>query len=80
MADNTASRVTREQILQEAVEAAAQAKKLAIEAERYAHSFDHHPKVARYAAAGATWAETARSWAAIAAALPATDDADGEVG
>lgn len=65
--------MTRDLALREAVEAAAKAKQLAAEAERYAHSFDDHPKVSRYAAAGATWADTARSWAAIAAALP-TDD------
>src|SRR5262249_11185917 len=64
--------VTREQALKEAVEAAAKAQKLAAEAERSAHSFESHPKVARYAAAGATWADTARSWAAIAAVLPGT--------
>ncbi|MFJ8195215.1 hypothetical protein ACIQ8D_36600 [Streptomyces sp. NPDC096094] len=64
--------MTREQALQEAIEAAASAGKLAADAERAAH---HGGDAARFAVAGAVWADTARSYTALAAVLPDADDA-----
>ncbi|MEV0639025.1 hypothetical protein AB0I77_29595 [Streptomyces sp. NPDC050619] len=68
--------MTRAEALQEAIEAAARAKKLAADVERNAHHADRLGSVPRLAAAGATWADTARAYAAIAAVLPETTTED----
>ncbi|MFJ4276191.1 hypothetical protein ACIP29_37245 [Streptomyces coelicoflavus] len=59
--------MTREQALQEAVEAAEAGKRLAASAERAAHG-GGDPQ--RYAVAGGVWADTARAYTALAAVLP----------
>ncbi|MEV4046692.1 hypothetical protein [Streptomyces sp. NPDC049744] len=69
--------MTREQALQEAVEAAEAAKRLAALAERAAH---HSGDPQRYAVTGGVWADTARAYTALAAALPITDDSTGGEG
>lgn len=50
--------------------AATRAERLADKAEEYARHTDYPHKVAPIAAAGALWADVARSHAAIAAAMP----------
>lgn len=62
--------LTREQALTEARNAAARAKTLAGHAESAAHNLDREGRVPMLAAAGALWADTARAYAALAAALP----------
>ena len=54
--------------------AVTRAERLAGDAERYANHADYPHKVAPVAAAGAVWADIARTHAAIAAALPDTDE------
>lgn len=68
--------MTREQILKQAIDAAATAKRLAGHAESAAHSTERYHYTERYAAAGAAWADVARSYAAIAQLLPETETAD----
>ena len=63
--------MTREQILQHAYDAAAKAKDLAGRAESAAHSTERRGQTPHFAAAGALWADVARSYAAIAHATPA---------
>ena len=62
--------MTREQALDEASTAARNARALARRVEDAAHSGDSYGSIPRLAAAGALWADTARAYAAIAAALP----------
>ncbi|MFD0547695.1 hypothetical protein [Streptomyces mexicanus] len=64
----------RHDALADARDAAARATALAREAERQANYPDHHHKVAALAAAGALWADVARTHAAIAAHLPQTEE------
>ncbi|WP_284437128.1 hypothetical protein [Streptomyces sp. TUS-ST3] len=70
--------LTREQALTEAVLAAAKARRLAEYAEGAAHSTDpnHYIKVTRFAEAGALWADTSRTYATLAQALPEAADDD----
>ena len=63
-------RMTRQQALDEAVNAARNAKTFARQAENAADSGDSQGKVPRLTAAGGLWADTARAYAAIAAATP----------
>jgi hypothetical protein len=62
--------MTRDQALNEAINAASNARKLAQHAANAADYGDSQGKVPRLAAAGALWADTARAYAAIAATLP----------
>jgi hypothetical protein len=73
--------MTRDEAIDTARDAARRATTLAGHAESAAHHADRKSKVPLFAAAGAVWADTARAWAAIAAALPepATDDETPEV-
>jgi hypothetical protein len=64
------SMTTQEQYVQLAWNAVSKAQGLARDAERYAASDDHRHKAEPIAAAGALWADIARSYAAIAAVLP----------
>jgi hypothetical protein len=64
--------MTREQALDEALTAARNARALARRVEDAAHSGDTYGSIPRLAAAGALWADTARAYAAIAAAKPET--------
>lgn len=64
--------LTREQALTEARNAADKAKRLAEHAGNAADNGDSQGKVPRLAAAGALWADLARSYAAIASVLPET--------
>jgi hypothetical protein len=64
--------MTREQALDEAINAASNAKVYARRVEDAAQSGDTYGSIPRLAAAGALWADTARAYAAIAAALPET--------
>lgn len=66
--------MNREQRLTMADAAASRAASLARDAEACARHADYPHKVAPLAAAGALWADVARAHAAIAAALPETDD------
>lgn len=69
--------MTREQALAKAVDAVARAARLADHAEQAAHG-THYEKAQQLAAAGALWADVARSYAALAQALPVplpSDDA-----
>lgn len=68
--------MTREQCLTMAAAAATRAAALAEEAERVARHNDFRPKTSAFAAAGALWADVARAHAAIAQALPETENAD----
>ena len=65
--------MTREQILLQALEAADTAKRLAVHAESAAHSGERRGQTPHFAAAGAAWADVARSYAAIAQLLPETE-------
>lgn len=65
--------LNRDKALTEARAAAAKSRRLAEHVENAAHGGDSQGKVPRLAAAGALWADVARSYAAIAAALPATE-------
>lgn len=65
--------MTREQRLTMAAAATTRAANLASDAEAAARSFHDQHKAAPLAAAGALWADIARSHAAIAAALPETE-------
>ncbi|MEH0423141.1 hypothetical protein [Streptomyces sp. B21-083] len=69
--------LTRTLALTEARNAAAKAKRLAEHAESAAHSTSRQSDVKIFAAAGTTWADVARSYAAIAAALPETETTNG---
>lgn len=73
--------MTRDEAITKARDAARSAATLAGHAESAAHHSDRQSKVPLFAAAGAVWADTARAYAAIAAALPApaTDDETPEV-
>lgn len=66
----------RDKHLKLADAAVTRAERLAGDAERYATSHDpnRYSQVQRYATAGAVWADIARTHAAIAAVLPATDE------
>jgi hypothetical protein len=70
--------VNREQHLKLADAAVTRAENLAGDAERYAGSADpnRYSQTARYAEAGALWADIARTHAAIAAAMTETETAD----
>ncbi|WP_406345520.1 hypothetical protein [Streptomyces sp. NBC_00648] len=73
--------MTRDQALNEALNAATRAKTLAEHVESAAHSVDFRHKATALAAAGGLWTNVARSYAAIAKAAPETVDenpADGE--
>ncbi len=65
--------MTREQRLTMAAAATTRAARLASDAEDAARSIHDRTKAAPLAAAGALWADIARSHAAIAAALPETE-------
>lgn len=65
--------MTREQALAQARIAANKSKKFAEYAGNAADGGDSQGKVPRLAAAGALWADTARAYAAIAAATPETE-------
>ncbi|MGV9915555.1 hypothetical protein [Streptomyces tendae] len=68
--------MTRTEALVQALEAAAQAEQLAAATERAAHGGGG--RALELAAAGTVWAETARVYTALAAALPADDSTGGE--
>lgn len=68
----------RQTAIAKATDAADQAALLAKEATRYASSFDSHSKTARFAAAGAAWADTSRAYTALAEAFPVATSADGD--
>lgn len=65
--------MTRDQALTEARLAAGRAKELAKYADSAAHNPDNRAKVPTFAAAGALWADVARSYAALAQAMPDTE-------
>ncbi|MDW4904447.1 hypothetical protein RB628_03610 [Streptomyces sp. ADMS] len=65
--------MTRDQALTEARHAVGRAKELATYAESAAHSFDNRAKAPTFAAAGALWADVARSYATLAQAMPETE-------
>ena len=65
--------MNRDQALNEARNAADKAKRLAEYAGNAADNGDSQGKVPRLAAAGALWADVARSYAALAAVLPETE-------
>lgn len=65
--------MTREQIIAQALDAANRAKALATQAESASHSIERHHQTERFAAAGATWADVARSYAAVAELLTETE-------
>ncbi|WP_020117548.1 hypothetical protein [Streptomyces canus] len=62
--------MNQQQLLTEALDAARQSKALAKRIEDAAHNGDSMREIPRYAAAATGWADTARAFAAIAAALP----------
>ena len=64
--------MNRQQALNEAINAASNAKVYAGKVENAADNGDSQGRVPRLAAAAAAWADTARSFAAIAATLPET--------
>ncbi|WP_437050817.1 hypothetical protein [Streptomyces sp. enrichment culture] len=64
---------TRTDALATATEAAFQAEELARRTESAARSIDNRHQTEPLARAGALWADVARAYAAIAAALPADD-------
>ncbi|MGW1559077.1 hypothetical protein ACWCQ1_21520 [Streptomyces sp. NPDC002144] len=66
--------MNREQHLKLADDAITRAERLAADAERYAIHPDYTNKVGPLAAAGAVWADISRGHAAIAAAMPETND------
>ena len=66
--------MNRQTYLTRAEAAVERAAALAREAELAANSQDYRHKAAPFAAAGALWADIARSHAAIAQAMPETDD------
>jgi hypothetical protein len=68
--------MTREQRLTMADAAATRAATLARDAETAARSTEFRHKAVPLAAAGALWADVARSHAAIAAVLPETEAVD----
>ncbi|MFJ3826218.1 hypothetical protein [Streptomyces nodosus] len=53
------------------------AQRLAEDAEHYAQSDTYNHKAAPFAAAGALWADIARTHATVAATLPETKPTDG---
>lgn len=63
----------RQAALTQALDAAFQAEELARRTESAARSFDNRHQTQPLAQAGALWADVARAYAAIAAALPAAD-------
>lgn len=69
--------MNREQHLDLADAALTRAENLAGEAERHAHNPDSPHKTAPLAAAGALWADIARTHADIARALPETETSRG---
>ncbi|MCX4858964.1 hypothetical protein [Streptomyces canus] len=62
--------LTRQQALNEAINAAHNAKVYARKAENAADNGDHQGRVPQLAAAAAAWADVSRSYTAIANALP----------
>ena len=68
--------VNRQQRLTMADAAVTRAASNARDAERYARMDDHRHKTGPLAAAGSLWADVARAHAAIAQALPETEDTD----
>ncbi|MFF0080235.1 hypothetical protein ACFYR1_11115 [Streptomyces canus] len=68
--------MNREQALTEARNAADKARRSAEYVDNINAGGDSQGKVPRTAAAGALWADVARSWAAIAAATPETTTED----
>lgn len=62
--------MNRQQLLAEALDAARQSKALAQRVQDAAYNGDSMREIPRYAAAATGWADTARAYAAIAAALP----------
>ena len=62
--------MTREEALAQARTAIGRAKTLAGHAENAAHNNDLRHKAPGFAAAGAAWADVARSYTALAAVLP----------
>lgn len=66
--------MNRDQHLKLADQAVTRAERLAGDATRFSADYPH--KVASLAAAGALWADIARSHATIAAALPETESTD----
>jgi len=62
--------VTRDEAINKARDAARSAAVLASRAETAVNHTDQRSKVPLLAAAGSVWADTARAYAAIAAALP----------
>ncbi|MEU9646994.1 hypothetical protein [Streptomyces sp. NPDC048188] len=69
--------MNRSMALAQALEAAAQVEKLAAATERAAHGGGG--RALELAAAGTTWADTARVYTALAALLPADDDSTEQV-
>jgi NaMN:DMB phosphoribosyltransferase len=66
--------MTREQAIAEAREAAGKARRSAEYVDHAVAGGDSMGQIPRLAAAGALWADTARAYAAIAAALPETTE------
>lgn len=62
--------MNRQQLLTEALAAARSSKEFAKRVENAAYNGDSMREIPRYAAAATGWADTARAFAAIAAALP----------
>lgn len=69
--------MNRQLTLTLAAEAASHATALARQAQRAVDNGDSQGQVPRLAAAGSLWAEVAKAQAAIAAALPETEDTRG---
>jgi hypothetical protein len=67
--------MNREQALTEARNAADKARRSAEYVDNINEAGDSQGRTPRLAAAGALWADVARSWAAIAAATPETTEA-----
>jgi NaMN:DMB phosphoribosyltransferase len=66
--------MTREQAIAEAREAADKARRSAEHVDHAVAGGDSQGSIPRLSAAGALWADTARAYAAIAAALPETPE------
>ncbi|MFG3266861.1 hypothetical protein [Streptomyces bobili] len=69
--------MSRQEAIEQAEAAARQAAKLAAEADRRAGRPDYERRVTPFAQASAAWSDVARSFAAIAAVLPETEDTRG---
>jgi hypothetical protein len=68
--------MNRQQALNEAINAASNAKVYARKVENAADDGDSQGRVPQFAAAAAAWVDTSRAYAAIAAALPETTTED----